>query len=187
MTDEPSPVPVGTIVAFAGNVDLIWLDEQGWLYCDGAELRQTDHPALYAAIGGNYGAGHNSFRLPDLRGRFTRGVDLGAGRDPYVEARTPSAPGGLAGNNPGSLQGYYTSLPATTFKAADDGEHAHDVAHLPTENEGLATEGSHYGIWPDNTRQIRDAGAHGHTVTDGGDAETRPINKYVYFIIKYSQ
>ncbi|MFG2049527.1 phage tail protein [Micromonospora sp. NPDC048935] len=50
---------------------------QGWLYCAGAELDEADYRALHAVIGGNHGSGNGRFRLPDLRGRFTRGVDLG--------------------------------------------------------------------------------------------------------------
>ncbi|GGX79236.1 phage tail protein [Streptomyces anandii] len=180
-----SPIPVGTIVAFAGELDNSWLQSQGWLYCDGSQLDQATYPALYAAIGGNFGAGHGTFFLPDLRGRFTRAVDLGAGRDPYVLTRTPSNNGGLSGNNPGSAQDCHTGLPANSFTTSSSGDHTHSVQHLPTDTEGLAVAGSHYGIWPDTNSQTGTAGDHNHTLS-GGDAETRPINKYVYFLIKFN-
>ncbi|MCQ4043261.1 phage tail protein [Streptantibioticus rubrisoli] len=185
MTDDPSPVPVGTIVAFAGELDISWLQGQGWLYCDGSELDQAAYPALYAAIGGNYGAGHATFFLPDLRGRFTRAVDLGAGRDPYVLTRTPSNNGGLSGNNPGSVQDHHTALPAKSFTTSSDGSHSHSVQHLPTDKEGPVIAGSHYAIWTDAGSQTDASGDHSHTLS-GGDAETRPINKYVYFLIKFN-
>ncbi|MFI6263182.1 tail fiber protein [Micromonospora sp. NPDC051006] len=184
MAADPSPVPIGTITAFAGRLDIPWLRSQGWLYCDGAELTEADYPALHAAIGGNYGSGNGTFRVPDLRGRFGRGVDLGAGRDPYVGERAASARGALAGNNPGSVQDWYTALPATAFAVEGGGAHQHPVAHMPADKTGAAVIGSHYGIWNDS-RWIWDTGAHTHTITGGGDAESRPINKYVYFIIKF--
>ncbi|NUK07114.1 tail fiber protein [Streptomyces lunaelactis] len=184
MEGNPSLVPVGTITAFAGELDPTWLASQGWLYCDGSELDQTQYAALYSAIGGNYGTGHSTFFLPDLRGRFPRGVDLGAGRDPYVLTRSPSNKGGLSGNNPGSTQGYHTALPTLSFTSEKTGGHQHPVQHLPKSSEGLATAGSHYGIWPDSKTWTGSAGDHTHTV-NGGDAETRPINKYVYFLIKF--
>jgi microcystin-dependent protein len=39
---------------------------------------------LFAIIGTNYGLGDSTttFNLPDFRGRFQRGIDSGAGRDP---------------------------------------------------------------------------------------------------------
>jgi hypothetical protein len=186
MEGNPSPVPVGTMVAFAGELDGAWLQSQGWLYCDGSQLDQVAYPALYAAIGRNYGAGRGTFNLPDLRGRFTRGVDLGAGRDPNVLTRTPSNYGGMSGNSPGSAQVCYTALPTTPFTTDKPGDHTHPVQHLPQDSEGLAIAGSHYGIWPDDTSYTDSAGDHTHAVTVGGDAETRPINKYVYFLIKFN-
>ena len=36
-------------------------------------------------------------------------------------------------------------------------------------------------------RTASGAGAHKHDVTGGGDAETRPINVYCYFVIKFAQ
>jgi microcystin-dependent protein len=43
----------------------------GWLKCDGRELKRTDYPALFDAIGIVWGDGDGSatFNVPDLRGR----------------------------------------------------------------------------------------------------------------------
>lgn len=57
---------------------------EGYALCDGAALRVSDYPELYAAIGTafnnavNYNGSQNTtqsgfFRLPDLRGRFVAG------------------------------------------------------------------------------------------------------------------
>ena len=65
--DQPSSVPVGTIVAYAGvNVP----DE--WLVCDGTPYRKADYPALAAMLGATGTGGE--FMVPDLRGRFLMGA-----------------------------------------------------------------------------------------------------------------
>ena len=71
------PVPVGTVVMYAGimNSDtVIKLGKLGWLPCDGAKLKIQDYPDLFSAIGSSHGRIDESFFLPDLRGRFVRGV-----------------------------------------------------------------------------------------------------------------
>lgn len=55
----------------------------GWLACDGAAVSRATYAALFTAIGTTYGVGDGSttFNLPDLRGEFIRGSDLGRGVD----------------------------------------------------------------------------------------------------------
>ena len=55
----------------------------GWLITNGQTVSRTTYAALFAAIGTMYGAGDglNTFALPDLRGEFLRGADLGRGVD----------------------------------------------------------------------------------------------------------
>ncbi len=56
----------------------------GYLTCNGAAISRTSYAALFAVIGTTYGAGDGSttFNLPDDRGEFIRGLDLGRGVDP---------------------------------------------------------------------------------------------------------
>ena len=56
----------------------------GWLICNGQTILRADYAALFAAIGTMYGAGDGltNFKVPDLRGEFLRGADLGRGVDP---------------------------------------------------------------------------------------------------------
>jgi hypothetical protein len=75
---RPPAVPVGTVAAFTGEQV-----PEGWLLCDGRALRRRDWPALYAVLGTSHGAGVSEagipagdFNLPDYRGRFLRGLDL---------------------------------------------------------------------------------------------------------------
>lgn len=77
--DEVKPSPLGIVEVFAGqNIP------EGYLLCDGQQLRQTEYPELFAAIGSAFNSGYDCngrqlttsagfFRLPDLRGRFVVG------------------------------------------------------------------------------------------------------------------
>lgn len=65
-----SPMPVGTVVDFAGAAA-----PSGWLLCDGSSLLRATYPLLFAAIGTTFGAVDGThFTLPDTRGRVTVGV-----------------------------------------------------------------------------------------------------------------
>ena len=66
-------VPIGAIIPFAGrNVP------DGYLLCDGSEVERQKYPDLFDIISTTYNGsaalvGKNTFRLPDLRGRFPLG------------------------------------------------------------------------------------------------------------------
>jgi microcystin-dependent protein len=160
-----SDIPVGTIVAYGGDSANV---PDGWLLCDGRAMNQLVYPELFTAIGNNYGSMGSFFRLPDLRGRFLRGVDYGAGNDPTANARTASNSGGNVGNRPGSLQG------------DEIRSHTHDL-NLPgrSGNNAFNSRPAGWG-YDDWTGAV--AGA---TTTAAGGSETRPKNIYVNFIIKH--
>jgi len=65
-------VPVGGIMPYAGATA-----PTGYLLCDGSEVPIASYQSLYNIIGTTYGAGvnPNTFKLPDLRGRFPLGKD----------------------------------------------------------------------------------------------------------------
>ena len=59
---------------------------EGYLLCEGQQLRQTEYPELFAALGSAFNNGYDCngrrfttsvgfFRLPDLRGRFVVGFN----------------------------------------------------------------------------------------------------------------
>lgn len=94
-------VPAGVIVPFGGEEA-----PDGWLLCDGSEVRKSDYNELWLAIGFNFkdaslisDGGVNFFALPDLRGRFALGLDNMGG--PSANRVTSSAADGL-GNSSGS-------------------------------------------------------------------------------------
>jgi microcystin-dependent protein len=66
-------VPIGTVMPYAGAVA-----PYGYLLCDGAEVEQAKYPDLFDIIGTRYNgtaalSGVNTYRLPDMRGRFALG------------------------------------------------------------------------------------------------------------------
>jgi microcystin-dependent protein len=70
-----SLVPVGSIFPFAGSVV-----PPGYLLCDGSEKSTAQYHLLFDVVGTTYTpnpnnlVGVNTFRLPDLRGRFPLGL-----------------------------------------------------------------------------------------------------------------
>jgi microcystin-dependent protein len=150
----------------------------GYLACDGSAVSRTTYADLYAAIGDSCGEGDGSttFNLPDLRGRFLRGVDDGEGNDPNAGSRTAMATGGNTGDNVGSIQ------------SDEFGSHYHREGGA---NQGVLSSGHNfYGTEAAGlgTKTRSDGGAASTSIatltqTVGGD-ETRPKNVNVLFYIK---
>jgi microcystin-dependent protein len=184
--DAPAPaamsVPPGTIVAFAGNVA-----PEGWLLCDGSAVSRANYASLFGAIGINFGGGDGivTFNLPDLRGRFLRGSDHGAGRDPDVAGRTASNPGGAVGDAVGTLQ---PDQFASHRHALTDPGHSHVMATTngiagSRETAGTLASGFDY-IDSGGTGPTVSASTTGITEAAAGGSETRPKNVAVNYIIK---
>ncbi|MFO0618421.1 MAG: tail fiber protein [Polyangiaceae bacterium] len=178
-----SLVPIGTVIAYAAPVGAN--PPEGWLFCDGAEVNRTTYAKLFGVIGTTAGTGDGTttFRLPDYRGRFLRGTDLGAGRDPDAAARTAMQTGGLTGDAVSTVE-------SGAFKS-----HAH----------GGSTGGTHTPAgWTNAARDYSGGGGptcagfaysiqtgcgnyfdnHGHDIAPEGGSETRPTNATVNYLIK---
>lgn len=71
-------LPTGAIMYFAGD------NPPGWLNCDGAVVTVANAALrdYLLAAGSPYGVTGADPKLPDLRGEFIRGADLGRGVDP---------------------------------------------------------------------------------------------------------
>lgn len=153
--------PAGTVVAYAGTTA-----PTGWLLCNGATVSRTTYAALFAATGSSFGAGDGSstFHLPDFRGRFLRGVDGTAAVDPDKATRTAMNVGGATGNSVGSIQG-------EEFKS-----HTHNTYFGGTNPTGGGGGIVFHDSFPTNNPRVGSA--------TGGN-ETRPVNAYVNWIIKY--
>lgn len=175
--------PVGTILPYAGDTAPL-----GWILCNGQEGLieknkgglpvEGEFAALFAVIGNRFGTfmkeGIQYFVIPDLRGRFLRGRDGGAKRDPESDLRTAIYPGGATGDAVGSVQedaikSHIHTYTRPTSPAAVDYDHGGGQSAF--HNGSLDTE--------TNTNQEKDA--------EGGllVKETRPKNMYVNYIIKF--
>jgi hypothetical protein len=185
-------VPAGTIVAFGGNTI-----PPGWLLCNGAAYKSTTYPALYAAILTSWGNGtddgdvNTNFNVPDLMGRFLRGKDFNNGRDPDRLSRTSIRTGGATQDAVGSLQGEATKKPITDFTTDSPGNHSHGIPGMINywDHPGCCSGAGRDAWGPAQAEEgwwfSAAAGAHTHTITGGGDNETRPKNANVNWIIKY--
>jgi Phage Tail Collar Domain len=165
---QQSLCPVGTILPFAGDTA-----PAGWLLCNGASVNRTTYPTLYAVVANRFGsADSSSFNVPDFRGRFLRGRDGGAGRDPDRNARTAMNTGGSVGDLVGSVQG-------DVFRS-----HTHNYQDIYySEGGGTVTVPNNKGSGDSDSdnkgyQMERTVGA------DGGN-ETRPLNANVNYIIKF--
>ena len=149
--------PVGSIIAFAGDAP-----PNGYLECDGSEVSRTTYAALFAVISemcGN-GDGSTTFNLPDLRGRFLRGWDHGAGVDPDAAGRTDRGDG--------------TSGDAVLTKQAED---LKNHRHLTLLDSGGFLGGP-------GGSNLTTSGSSQYTGYYGG-TETRPTNVNVLWAVKY--
>ncbi|MDI2594348.1 phage tail protein [Pseudomonas sp. 681] len=136
--DPDEIVPAGAIFAFVMAVT-----PKGYLKANGAAVSRTVFARLFQQIGTSYGAGDGSttFHLPDLRGRFIRGLDEGAALDP--------------GRTLGSRQDSQNAWHAHTASSAAAGSHNHP---------GSATfPGGGHG----HTGSTTSNGAHQHGLTMG--------------------
>jgi microcystin-dependent protein len=139
----------------------------GSLVADGSVINRTTYSALFTAISTVWGAGDGSttFSLPDLRDKFIRGV---------------SATRAIAGS-----EASQTKLPTNPFTTDSQGNHT----HLSNKAQGDQNyNGGSGNVWWGSVVQNQTtsaAGAHTHTITGGGDAETRPASVFVKYCIYY--
>lgn len=152
--------PSGTIVAFGGQNP-----PAGWLECNGATVSRSSYPALFAALGTNWGAGDGSttFGLPDLRGQFLRGWDHGRGLDPSRGFATTQADSVEAHNH---LNGV-----------------AEDVGHDYIFVYGSTSAGMPGFASGNADDSGGSASVQGYTSETGG-TETRPTNAAILYCIK---
>ncbi|MCX6272066.1 MAG: phage tail protein [Bacteroidetes bacterium] len=174
--------------AFAGTEDKI---PEGWLLCDGRSFATNVYPALYSAIGGAWGFQEggdllalDSFNIPDLRGMFLRGVSGNSGNDPDTLNRTYSRPGGNEYNKVGSIQKdaiqnhlHYRSM-----------SHSSEWCWTPPPPTGNGLGWNEYSVQQQPNYTSGDINI--EAVPGGGgsarvSAESRPVNVYVIYIIKY--
>lgn len=126
-------IPIGGILPYAGATA-----PYGFLLCDGSEVERAKFPDLYDIIGTLYNGtaslvGVNTFRLPDLRGRFALGKDNmdNAGTVPVAAGGYVDAGGGTAGRVPDTKAqtlGGDAGQSSATLTLANMPEHNHTLS-----------------------------------------------------------
>lgn len=151
----------GSLGVVGDYVDSAATTRAGALLCNGSAVSRTTYAALFNAIGTSHGKGDGSttFNIPDLRGKFKRMQDHGAGNDPDAATRTAMATGGNTGDAVGSVQG-------DEFRA-----HTHGMATSMRDTNAIQPT-------------VVSGGSNVQTASAGGH-ETRPINVYVNTFIIY--
>jgi hypothetical protein len=190
-------LPIGSIIAYGGEISREWEERNGWLRCDGRVLDRTDvgKRDLFEAIGFAWGGdGDTKFNLPDLQGFFLRGVDSVRPDSPILDPdrneRFPGRFGGNAGAKVGSVQSYATAFPqgqGSEFQVERGGTFN---LMLPFEvNAARDVNGQNNTVaYPNLPNQGQhawlDIPPHEHKIV-GGNKETRPVNAYVHWIIRF--
>jgi len=192
-------VPTGSIMPWSANGSL----PTGFLLCNGASVSRTTYAALFDVIGTAFGtASGTTFNLPDFQGRFLRGRDNSAGRDPDAASRTAQNTGGATGDNVGSVQGFTiqdhqhatnidgVSTTQAYFYTNSDFDFGYSQVHSAAANSYPASLGAAgAGLYSRNTTGISVINPSSvpnlPTPTTPTD-ETRPVNSAVNFIIKYT-
>jgi len=162
-------VPVGAMMMWMGATA-----PRGWLLANGQTFDPTAFPELAKVFPTN--------QLPDLRGAYLRGA--GQGTNGW----------GSAANVVGGRQEDSTAKPKIDFTTDRQGAHTHNLwsrrmnaysgaGYSPaaqTVGEGISARGvtDVSGRWMDSD------GDHSHTITGGGDAETRPKTVFINYIFK---
>lgn len=159
-------VPIGTIIAFAGNSV-----PSGYLECTGAVISRTTYSNLYTAIGTAWGAGDGSttFKIPDARAAHLRGVGT-------------------------STQFTENTISITLAQIINDAMHGH--RHRPSTNTpnqsmnfapavGTFTNAFGGSASVDNGYDVGDPKTDGTRGTPRTDVETRPKAIGVRMCIKY--
>lgn len=166
-------VPAGAVQPYAGSAA-----PAGWLLCDGTAVSRVAFSALFAVIGTRFGYGDNSttFNTPDFRGRFLRGVDNGAGRDPDAAGRTAMNTGGVTGDQIGSVQDDATDVNGLSHP------HTHELPVHSFDVQGAGGASAQRSASQPANGFINSAGASGAMISS--DTETRPLNAAINYLIK---
>jgi len=162
-------IPLGTILPYAGVNP-----PEGFLLCDGSELEINQYIQLYGILGDRYNgnaplAGDNTFRLPDLRGRFAlgrhnmdnnRNVPAASGSGALV-----SAGGGEP--SPARVEGVEAS---TLSASAGQSSLSLELTNIPQHEHSLNVDNVQYSaVRVDNA--IRPAAQTGNGPTAPGQAQ----------------
>ncbi|WP_316015731.1 phage tail protein [Roseobacter sp. HKCCA0434] len=157
-------MPTGMIYMWGGSNSAL---PNGYLLCDGSQVSQTQYKTLFSVIGHSFGAGATDgmFFLPDLRGRFVRGVDGGSGNDPDLDARHDMQNPSTSYSGVGSVQG-------TAMQSHGHGYNG--VVKSDDGNVDWSNKGGYNQSWYVSAAPS----------VQLSDSENRPLNAALHFIIE---
>jgi len=215
--DTRDNTPVGSIIAHGTAAP-----PPGYLACAGQSLSRDEYPDLFAAIGTSWGSSSEAngaqrdgtrFNLPELSGRFLRGVNPESdGADDDAGLRTGLFAGGNDGRNIGTYQGEqmfihrhsvidpgHTHVGTATLSQkwelpvfmkggnADGGNAGSDDFTTFGTGEHVGSSIGSQPLTVSGGALTLSLGFTGITQTeeDGGGNETRPVNAAVRYCIKF--
>jgi microcystin-dependent protein len=134
-------VPMGAIMPYAGASA-----PYGYLFCDGSEVEKSKFPDLFDAIGTLYNGastlnGVNTFRLPDLRGRFALGKD-----NMDNGGTVPNALGGYIDGGGGNIDRVPDTKADILGEGAGSSAVALTLSNLPDHEHSLQNSGVQYSV-----------------------------------------
>jgi hypothetical protein len=158
------------------------------MICQDTTLAIASYTKLNENLGGSWGTSGGNLKLPDMRGRFPRGVDSGAGNDPG--GRTAIAAGGNVGDAVGSVQdhqsgshwhgtGNFTQAGNddwfSVYRPGWNAGETYTSRWVAGESGGASISTISTATWGTGTSDV---------IQDGSPAENRPKNANVYFVIR---
>ncbi len=182
-------VPVGTIIPWGGLSSSV---PDGWMICDGRELGRNNYDILFSVIHTIWGEGDGirTFNLPDFRGLFLRGSNMGGKnrvtrRSELSSFFDPDADSRIWNNDNPSLPPYKSNREYV-------GSYQEDAfqGHWHAINYGTRKISSGGGSTFNNPGKKIFSNMVQEAITDGQNgiprvaSETRAMNASVHFIIK---
>ena len=125
-------VPIGAILPYAGASA-----PYGYVLCDGSELERTKYSDLFDVIGTTYNGtaplnGVNTFKVPDLRGRFP------LGKDNMDNAFTvPNSTGGYIDAGGGNVDRVSGTAPDNLGDSSGQSSNSLTIANLPDHEHNM--------------------------------------------------
>jgi len=173
-------LPVGSIISFAGKIKqgsssdehTTDLQRYHWRVCDGSQLHRDEFPELYNALGYLYGGKEELFSLPDLRGMFLRGVGKDSDKGASEERKNP---------NPNKKEESYSGVGSIQDFALQTHQHQYQEPQ-----EGAP--GKSGSVFASKATSLTSTPTDSKASVPGkvkvSKHETRPINAYIYYLIK---
>ena len=185
-------VPSGSVFCMA-----VATVPSGYLECNGAEISRTTFAALFAVIGTAYGTGNTTttFNIPDLRGEFIRGLDLGRGVDSGRNIAIVQLSQNKSHNHPASTSISDPGHFHHSFRSGNAGERQYNSnlssTNFPSSGTGAGNKNEAYNIVAQSsspnvgqTSNVATGVNASTTTTNDGGSEARPRNLAMMYIIK---